>query len=254
LLERSTKIAKRLKKEDLSMEPVRKIAVHELVVSRLRRAIHLGDFLPGDRLPAERDIATRLEVSRESVREAIRVLEAEGSVASRRGAAGGHAVTALSEPVARNMARLRPNFKQIVQLMEFRHATECLAARRAAERRSADDLECLARAVEALKTAGEIPRFRKADANFHLAVAVAARNPYAERAIVDAREAIFLLHGKRDYALVLHTTIAAHRDIFEAIAARDPERAEAAMGHHIDVALEEIRFALSDEAESLSLR
>ena len=235
------------------MEPVRKIAVHELVVSRLRRAIHLGDFLPGDRLPAERDIATRLEVSRESVREAIRVLEAEGYVASRRGATGGHAVTALSEPVARNMARLRPDFKQIVQLMEFRHATECLAARLAAERRSADDLECLARAVEALKTAGEIPRFRKADANFHLAVAVAARNPYAERAIVDAREAIFLLHGKRDYALVLHTTIAAHRDIFEAIAARDPVRAEAAMGHHIDVALEEIRFALSDETESLSL-
>jgi DNA-binding FadR family transcriptional regulator len=252
LLERSTKIAKRLKKEDLSMEPVRKIAVHELVVSRLRRAIHLGDFLPGDRLPAERDIATRLEVSRESVREAIRVLEAEGYVASRRGAAGGHAVTALNEPVARHMARLRPDFKQIVQLMEFRHATECLAARLAAERRSADDLERLARAVEALKTAGEIPRFRKADANFHLAVAVAARNPYAERAIVDAREAIFLLHGKRDYALVLHTTIAAHRDIFEAIAARDPVRAEAAMGHHIDVALEEIRFALSDEAESLS--
>ena len=60
------------------MEPVRKIAVHELVVSRLRRAIHLGDYLPGDRLPSERDIADRLEVSRESVREAIRVLESEG--------------------------------------------------------------------------------------------------------------------------------------------------------------------------------
>ena len=72
------------------MEPVRKIAVHELVVNRLRRAIHLGDYLPGDRLPSERDIADRLEVSRESVREAIRVLESEGYVVSRRGAIGKH--------------------------------------------------------------------------------------------------------------------------------------------------------------------
>ena len=181
------------------MKPIRKIAIHELVVNQLRRAIHLGDYLPGDRLPSERDIAGRLDVSRETVRDAIRVLEAEGYVVSRRGATGGHAVTALSEPAARTLARLRADRGSIVQLMDFRRANECLAARLAAERRTGTDLERIARTVKELRTAGDIPRFRKADASFHLAVALASRNPYVERAIVDAREAIFLLHGDRNY-------------------------------------------------------
>ena len=231
------------------MEPIRKIAVHELVVSRLRRAIHLGDYLPGDRLPSERDIADRLEVSRESVREAIRVLESEGYVVSRRGATGGHAVTALIEPVARTLALLRADQDSILHLMDFRRANECLAARLAAGLRGDADLERIAKAVEDLKEAEDIPRFRKADASFHLAVAIAARNPYVERAIVDAREAIFLMHGGRDYEVVLDTTLAGHRDILRAIRARDPDRAEAAMGRHIDVALREIRHTLSEWAD-----
>ena len=231
------------------MEPVRKIAVHELVVNRLRRAIHLGDYLPGDRLPSERDIADRLEVSRESVREAIRVLESEGYVVSRRGATGGHAITALTEPVARTLARLRADQDIILHLMEFRRVNECLAARLAAERRTDADLARIARSVNDLTTAKAIPRFRKADASFHLAVAVAARNPYVEQAIVDAREAIFLLHGSRDYEVVLDTTLAGHGDILEAIRAGNPDRAEEAMALHIDVALEEIRHALRDDVD-----
>jgi DNA-binding FadR family transcriptional regulator len=232
------------------MEPVRKIAVHELVVSRLRRAIHLGDYLPGDRLPSERDIADRLEVSRESVREAIRVLESEGYVVSRRGATGGHAVTALTEPVARTLARLRSDQDSILHLMEFRRVNECLAARLAAERRTDADLEQMARSVDALRTAKDIPRFRRADASFHLAVAVAARNPYVEQAILEAREAIFLLHGNRDYEVVLDTTLTGHRDILAAIRAGDPDRAEEAMARHIDVALEEIRHTLGARVDT----
>ncbi len=232
------------------MEPVRKIAVHELVVNRLRRAIHLGDYLPGDRLPSERDIADRLEVSRESVREAIRVLESEGYVVSRRGATGGHAITALTEPVARTLARLRADQDIILHLMEFRRVNECLAARLAAERRTDADLARIARSVDDLTTAKAIPRFRKADASFHLAVAVAACNPYVKQAIVDAREAIFLIHGNRDYEVVLDTTLTSHGDILEAIRTGDPGRAEEAMALHIDVALDEIRHALRDGVDT----
>jgi DNA-binding FadR family transcriptional regulator len=155
-------------------------------------------------------------------------------------------VTALNEPVARTLARLRADQDSIVHLMTFRRANECLAARLAAELRTDADLAHIERAVADLKTAEDIPRFRKADASFHLAVAVAARNPYVEQAIVDAREAIFLLHGKRDYKVVLDTTLSAHQDILAAIEARDPARAEAAMALHIDVALEEIQDTLRD--------
>lgn len=232
------------------MEPVRKIAIHEMVVSRLRRAIHMGDYLPGDRLPPERDIADRLEVSRESVREAIRVLEAEGYVVSRRGATGGHAITALNEPAARMFARLQADQDSIVNLMNFRRANECLAARLAAEMGSDTAIENIARAVDDLKTAEDIPRFRKADASFHFAVAVAAGNPYCEKAILDAREAIFLLHGSRDYKVILDTTLDSHQEILDAIRARDPGPAEQAMARHIDVALDEILHTLKTVDET----
>ena len=233
----------------MGMEPIRKIAVHELVVQRIRRAIHLGDYLPGDRLPSEREIAERLEVSRETVREAIKVLENEGYVVSRRGAAGGIAVTALGGPVARTLARMQENQESIVHLMDFRRANECLAARLAAQLRTKADLKQISHAIEDLKVPEDIPRFRKADARFHLAVAVASRNPYVERAIVDAREAIFLWHGNRSYELVLHTTLSGHQKIFDAIAAGDPDGAAAAMGEHLGVALDEIEQTLSQPIE-----
>lgn len=233
------------------MEPVRKVAIHELVVQRIRRAIHLGDYLPGDRLPSEREIAERLEVSRETVREAIKVLESEGYVVSRRGATGGLAVTALGGPVARTLAQLQENQEGIVHLMDFRRANECLAARLAAQLRTQDDLAQITQSIEDLKVADDIPRFRKADARFHLAVAVASRNPYVERAIVDAREAIFLWHGNRSYDLVLHTTLSGHQKILDAIAARDPDGAAAAMNEHLTVALAEIEQTLSQPLEQL---
>lgn len=226
------------------MEPVRKIALHELVVDRIRRAIHLGDYIPGDTLPPERDIAERLNVSRETVRDAIRILEGEGYVLSRRGVAGGHTVTALTEPVARMLAQLRSDKSGLVHLMEFRRANECLAAGLAAERANAAEVKRIGRAVDELLTAGDIPQFRRADANFHRAVAVAAGNSYVERAVLDAREVIFLLHGTSDYQIVLDTTLAAHREIFLAIQARDAVAAKAAMAKHIDIASDEIQNTL----------
>ncbi len=230
------------------MEPILKVAVHEIVANQLRRAIHRGDYLPGDRLPSERELATRLEVSRESLREAIRMLEGEGYVVSRRGAKGGHTVTALSEPAGRMYARLRADLNNVVNLMAFRRANECMAARLAAELRSAGDLRKIETAIGDLQAAEDNPRFRRADADFHLAVARAGRNPFIERAIVDARDAIFFgLYGDLRYKMVLHTTLASHRDIFEAIRDKRPDRAEQAMAQHIDVALEEIRYTLTTE-------
>lgn len=230
------------------MKPILKVAVHEIVANQLRRAIHRGDYMPGDRLPPERELATRLEVSRETLREAIRMLEGEGYVVSRRGARGGHIVTALSEPASRMYAQLRTDRNNIVNLMEFRRVNECLAARLAAELRTEEDLKKIETAVEDLKAAENIPRFRKADADFHLAVAVTCRNPFVEGAIIDARVAIFFgLYGDLTYQMVLNTTLASHQDILEAIRDKHPDRAEQAMARHIAVALKEIQYSLTFE-------
>ncbi|MBT5037425.1 MAG: winged helix-turn-helix transcriptional regulator, partial [Rhodospirillaceae bacterium] len=74
------------------IDPVRPTSACELVVEQLRRAIHLGRFLAGDKLPPERELAKQLGVSRTTVREAVKVLEGEGLVRSKRGAAGGLSV------------------------------------------------------------------------------------------------------------------------------------------------------------------
>src|SRR5260370_11739674 len=83
------------------IEAVDLIAAHRVVPERLRHAIHIGPYLPGDKLPTERTLAQQLGVSRMTVREAIRVLRAEGYVASRRGSAGGITVLDQGEDIKR---------------------------------------------------------------------------------------------------------------------------------------------------------
>ena len=66
-----------------AIQRVEPAAAHELVVEEIRRAIHMGTYVPGDRLPAERALAEQLGVSRATLREAIGVLRAEGYLESR---------------------------------------------------------------------------------------------------------------------------------------------------------------------------
>jgi len=221
------------------MKPIRKPATHELVIERIRRAIHLCTYLPGDRLPPEREIADQLAVSRESVRDAIKVLVDEGYLISRRGASGGLTVTSLMQPMEHMKARLRDEAENFLHLMEFRRANESLAARLAAERRDGADLARIRQAIEDLRSNDGIPRFRKADSDFHLTVAAAARNPYVEEAIESARDAIFLLVN-RDYPILLPSTLEGHTRVYEAIAAGDSAAAHAAMAEHIDIAAQEL--------------
>ena len=230
---------------DVALGPIRKVAVHEQIVARLRRAIHLGDFAPGDRLLSERDIAERMEVSRESVREAFQVLERDGYVVSRRGPTGGHTVTTLRKPAAKALERLNAERDGLTQLMEFRRANECLAARLAACRRTRSDVKAMHRSISDLRNATDIAEFRRADANFHLAVAAAARNSYVERAVLDSREAVFLIHENLNYRILIDSTYDGHNAIADAIEAKDGAAADAAMAQHMVTALAEIRQVLS---------
>src|SRR5205809_418612 len=89
---------------EVSIQRVEPAAAHALVVEQLRRAVHIGSYVPGDRLPSERALAEQLGVSRATVREAIKVLRDEGYVESRRGARGGLMV--LDQGL--NEERMRP--------------------------------------------------------------------------------------------------------------------------------------------------
>lgn len=217
---------------------------HELVVDQIRRAIQLGRFLPGDRLPAERDLAGLLGVSRATVREAIRVLEADGTVSVRRGAHGGLVVNRLHAMDTRTLrARLKKQTRELNDIFDYRLAVECMAARLAAQRRSAEDLLHLRDALErmaelAADLGGEqgasiTAQFNAVDTEFHLGIASASANPYLIEGAEQVRRAMFLPVGAvfnelRPDANDIHAAI------FEAIENADADAAEQHMRRHVE--------------------
>ena len=223
---------------------VRATATYELVVEQVRRAIFLGRFLPGEKLPPERDLASQMGVSRTTIREAVRVLEGEGLVTVRRGATGGLIVlgqqTLTPGQVKSYMETQRGMLDSV---FEFRFANECAAAALAAARRTESQLRRLSRALEemdklgataeARERTGNIARFSAWDSEFHLAIAQASCNPFLVKAVEDARAAMFLPIG-RVFTRLEDRANDHHAAIFEAIRGRDSTAASANMRAHIE--------------------
>ncbi len=227
------------------IDPVRPTSTYELVVEQLRRAIHLGRFVPGDKLPPERELAKQLGVSRTTVREAVKVLEGEGLVRSKRGAAGGLSV--LDQGVAADTLRrtLRERLKALEAIFDYRLAVECAAARLASERRKKKDLATLKRHLARMAELaapflengeGEgfesVAQFMAADSEFHLCIARAAHNRYLLSAIEEGRAAMFLPIGAVFRRLEAHSNVY-HEAIFAALEAGDQQAVHDAMAAHL---------------------
>jgi len=155
--------------------PIEASAMYERVVDRIHRAIHLGQLLPGDKLPPERVLAEQLKVSRVTLREALRVLEGEGYVQTRLGARGSQTVSTPPISTEDMRRRLLSRLDATDSILEFREATESHAARLAAARRDPADLEALEGAMTEMSVTRNVPEFRRSDSAFHLAVADAGR-------------------------------------------------------------------------------
>lgn len=216
-----------------AIERVEHAPVYGLVVEQIRRAIHIGTYIPSDKLPPERELAKKLGVSRTTVREAIRVLEGEGYVESRRGATGGVIVLDRGQTEQRAARLIKEKLPELEEVVEFRLAVECGAARLAALRRTDEDLVKLTEAYEHMEPGQETPRFRAADSAFHLGIAEAARNSWMRKAIEDARAAIWVpvdMYAEH----VFRTAQLHHGQILQAIRDRDPNAAEEAVAAHIE--------------------
>ena len=215
------------------IEPVEQLTAYKLVVDRLRRVIHLGTFGPGDRLPSERDLAEQLGVSRMTVREAIRVLQTQGYVETRRGAAGGLVVIANQQEGESLRRHLREEWKHFEDVLDFRVANERAVARLAATRREEEDLRKLEEAVEHMRSSQSLWQFRRADSTFHLAVAEAAKNTLLIKAVEDGRAAMFLPLEPLEYEISVVELLEVHPQILEAIAERDVDKAGDIMTDHL---------------------
>lgn len=174
------------------LKPVEHQAAYGLAVAHLKRQIHLGMLLPDERMPAERKLAEQIGISRVTLREALRVLEAEGYIGIKRGAAGGAFVA--PEDHLRDMAlrRMSSDPAGVLRIFEYRTAVEPLAAGLSARRRTPGDLRRLDEALSEIsgaKTSGEL---RRGEAAFHLAIAQASANPYISGSVEEALASLFM--------------------------------------------------------------
>ncbi|WP_236794237.1 FadR/GntR family transcriptional regulator [Amycolatopsis sp. GM8] len=209
---------------------------YQRVADELRLKIMAGEYLPGQRLPAEPDLDG---VSRSTWREAIRTLQAESLVVATRGVRGG---VFVAEPTADDVSRYLRNSLTLLargrlrpeQILEVRRMLEVPAAGLAAQRRREAHLEQLADALtDSREKRG--PEQWAANYQFHAVLLDATDNPLTS-AILDPLTTVLrsaLDRGQADEAFWA-VVCGDHDEILTAIRDGDPAAAERAMSHHLD--------------------
>ena len=214
---------------------------HE-VVQQVEGLILEGVFRAGDRLPGERDLARRFDVSRPILREALKALETRGLLVTRHGE-GTHVADIIGEVFSRPVRDLiATHAKATADYLEYRREMEAVAADLAARRATPDDRAMLAAIVARMKAAHESGDFEAeaaCDVELHGAIGECAHNVIllhtlrsCYRLLADGvfynRALIYGLPGAREALLSQHLAIA------DAVMAGDAPTARKAATEHID--------------------
>jgi DNA-binding FadR family transcriptional regulator len=228
---------------DLELTPAATTAA--LVSDYLKRIVHRGELGPGDRLPAERQLAVALGVGRVTLREALQELETEGYIVRRRGVTGGAFVTDLDRPFAAWRARVAGDPKGLQELWDLREAVEVQIVRLAAARRTSADVAALADADQELRETDTRAAFRRADLRFHGYLADAAQSPRLAALMYATRGELFSPVEPHVVAARVRRAAEGHGGVTDAVRRRDADAAEQAMREHLQAARTELRKALA---------
>jgi GntR family transcriptional repressor for pyruvate dehydrogenase complex len=221
--------------------PVRTRRTFEEAAEQIADGVRTGQLRVGDRLPGERALAAQMEISRPTLREAVKVLATAGVLEVRRGADAGMYVA--TDVVPADLVRERADLRlgEVAAVLEARRIVEPGVARLAAQRAQPSDLAALERSIEAMRKivkagygAGDEDRFLQLDVQFHLALARAAANATVERLM---RMVFRELEIARDMAmhepLVPEWTIAIHEETLAAVASGVAASIDDVMDRHI---------------------
>jgi GntR family transcriptional repressor for pyruvate dehydrogenase complex len=205
------------------------------VVAVIADAIRSGLFEPGDLLPSERDLATRLQVSRNVVREGIDTLRREGIVSVRRGVGGGIRVVAVDR-LHEVVAGLHGKTHDLMRAaLEARRAIEPPAFLLAAERATDPELGALQALVEGLeRLAAEPEAFYALDQRFHREVVRLSGNPLLSDfygatllRLAEIRQEFPVLQVRFEEA------VDNQRTLYAALKSREPAAIDAALDAHL---------------------
>lgn len=227
-----------------SWRPVARARTYELVIERVEEQIVTGQLKVGDRLPAERDLAQMLGVSRGAVREAFRALEAQGALRMSVGTGpdAGTTVAATPSSALNRLLRLHvalANFP-IQHVVDARVMLERESARHAAERATPADLEEMRELLAAMDDPDcDRERFNELDTDFHVAIAEAGGNRLVADMTIAIRESMRrpLLNAFRElgdsWAPIAEGLKSDHRSIYQALEAGDSPAAQEHVEKHI---------------------
>ena len=215
--------------------PIQRESVAEMVVRRILDMVKAGVLKAGDALPPERDLALSLDVSRPSVREAMRGLAVLGVVKSRQG--GGAYISdlgpdALLGPIQFYLSLESMNIRE---LYDARSLIESDVARRAAVNITDADLARLETVLATQHdTIGDPLAFRKSDFEFHEIIWIGSGNAFLKR-IGESLNVLGLEFRKRasERPGVLEQSLQDHRRLLDALKARDPAASAAAAEAHM---------------------
>ena len=225
----------------------------EMVAAHLRRQIVLGELKEGDQLPPESVLMEQFGVSRPTLREAFRILEAEGAITVRRGVRGGARVQVPDVKVAARQAGLVLQYRGALlsDVYEVRAILEPAAARMAATRRTAADLTRLEEALERHREAVDDPAASfAADAEFHRLIVELSRSETLQ--VLSAMVTDIIREGDRSYAEthdvqheaeLVKIALRAHAKLVELIRKRSGEEAEQLWRKHL---AESAKIVLAD--------
>lgn len=214
--------------------PLARVRLYEQVAEQISAWIAEHDLQPGDKLPAERELAARLGVSRATLSQALVALEVIGAVAVRH---GDGTVVASSPGPSRIVEAVRAHAHRLPEIIETRDALETKIASLAASRRTEADLDRIEDALAGMEAdiaAGG--RGVQGDENFHAAVTAAAHSLLLSRLMAEIGD---LIRETRIESLSQpgrpRDSLAGHRAIADAIRAGDPEGASRAMHAHVEM-------------------
>lgn len=216
----------------------------ERIVERIGNLIETESLRSGERLPSEREMARLLGVSRPALREAVKTLEAHGRLVVRHGqgvfVGPGNVGPGSNDAMRSRLASLEVS---LAELFAMRSVLEEPAAAWAAAAATQEQLEGLEEALRAEEEARQPPidfaRLGQLDAAFHLRIVQMANNRFLS-------QTLGILHEMLDAGMETTLTVPGrversrqdHRALFEAVRAREPERARQAAAAHIQGARE----------------
>ncbi|QIG49764.1 FadR family transcriptional regulator [Nordella sp. HKS 07] len=232
------------------LSPVKSQTLDSAVIDALAAYVEEARIEPGDKLPSERMLCERLQVSRPTVREALKRWEALGIVEMRKGSG-----VYLRKAVGRNIVHVplvlsrSSNVKDLLHGLQVRRALEGEAAAICAASASADRIATIEKALDRMEAAHAVGNSSEEDWEYHQSIIEATGNPLFTQIVQSMRD---LVHQFWENPLQIPNFAEAsfpfHRTMFDAIARRDPATARAEALKIIDSVGSEIREAYPGEA------